>query len=91
LKKIRFPHSYVLIFYVIVFVTILTYILPAGSFERSVDKETGITYVVANSYEGLDRNPVNPFEMFEGILEGMLDAADVIFFVLIVGKPLRDV
>jgi len=85
LKKIRFPHSYVLIFYVIVFVTILTYILPAGSFERSVDKETGITYVVANSYEGLDRNPVNPFEMFEGILEGMLDAADVIFFVLIVG------
>ncbi len=85
MKKIRFPHSYVLIFYVIVIVTLLTYILPAGSFERAVDTETGITYVVADSFQKLDRNPVTPFSMFTGILEGMLDAADVIFFVLIVG------
>ncbi len=85
MKKIRFPHAYVLIFYVIVLVTLLTYILPAGSYERAVDSETGITYVIADSFQTLERNPVTPFGMFEGILGGMLDAADVIFFVLIVG------
>ncbi|SDY60623.1 YfcC family protein [Tindallia californiensis] len=85
MKRIKFPHSYVLFFYIIIFVTILTYFVPAGSFERSTDENTGITYVLEHSYKVTEQKPVSPFGMFEGILEGMLDAADIIFFVFIVG------
>ncbi|MGH4121291.1 hypothetical protein [Clostridium sp.] len=51
-KKIKFPHAFVLLFCIIVFVAILTYIIPAGEFNR-VDVN-GISMVDPGSFHIID-------------------------------------
>ncbi|MFW6390092.1 MAG: YfcC family protein, partial [Halanaerobiales bacterium] len=82
--KIRVPHSYVLIFIILIVVAFLTYIIPAGSYERMINNQ-GIVRVEPDSFQLLDSSPVSIFGLFQGIYEGMLDSADIIFFVFIIG------
>ena len=50
MSKFKVPHVYVIIAIIIIFAAVLTYILPAGSYERYVDEATGRTLVQAGSY-----------------------------------------
>ncbi len=86
-KKIKFkvPHTYVILFTVIILVTILTYVLPAGVYERVEDPNTGRTLVNPASFHFVERTPVKPFNMIKAIPEGMKATADIIFFIFICG------
>ena len=44
----------------IVLAAMLTWILPAGRFERTHDAATGRTMVVPGSFKNVPRNPVGP-------------------------------
>lgn len=81
-KKFNLPHIYVLLFGLIVFCTILTWVLPAGEFERMVN-ESGRTVAVAGTYHVVEQTPVGPFQMFQLIYQGFLNAGEVLFFVFI--------
>lgn len=81
-KKISLPHIYILLFGIIVVCTILTWILPAGEFDRVVN-EANRTVAVAGTFHTVDPTPVGPFQMFQQIYNGMCDAAPVTFFVFI--------
>jgi uncharacterized ion transporter superfamily protein YfcC len=84
-KKFSIPHTYVLLFSVIIFAGILTYILPAGEFERYEDPETGRELVNPQTFNTVESNPQNLFDMFMAIPKGMENSAYIIFFVFIVG------
>lgn len=58
-KKSRFvlPHIYVLLFGVIVVCAVLTWILPAGEFDR-VTNATGQKLVVPGTFHLVEGNPV---------------------------------
>lgn len=76
----RIPHAITMLFSIIVLVTILTYILPAGSYERvMVD---GRNTVIPNSYQTIESTPVNLLDMFTAIPLGFKTAAEIIFIVL---------
>ncbi|MEM9848678.1 MAG: YfcC family protein, partial [Bacteroidota bacterium] len=76
----RIPHAVSMLFGIIVFVTILTYVLPAGTYERiEVD---GRNRVVPNSYEVVPSTPVGLLDMFKSIPLGFKAAVEVIFIVL---------
>ncbi len=85
-KKSKFdfkiPHTYIIIGIIIVVAMVMTYIVPAGEFDRTEDPVTGRTIVVQGTYHRVDQSPVNPFNMFIAIQEGMIDSADIIFFIL---------
>lgn len=81
-KKFALPHIYVLLFGLIVLCTILTWVLPAGEFERVVN-ESGRTVAVAGTYHVVEQTPVGPFQMFQLIYQGFLNAGEVLFFVFI--------
>lgn len=83
--KVRIPNSYILLFGIIVLLGLLSYIIPAGSYERQLDPSKGFEYVVADSYVELERTPVTLFELFKAIPAGLMDASDIILFVLIAG------
>ncbi|MBG0765775.1 MAG: hypothetical protein H0S78_13035 [Tissierellales bacterium] len=85
MNKIKIPHTYALLFFIIIFVTLLTFVVPAGSFERAVDDATGRTFVVPDSFEYIDNTPVGFFDMFKAIPKGMEQAGYIIFFVLMIG------
>jgi len=82
-KKLGLPHIYALLFLIIVVCTLLTWVLPTGSFDRVVNEATGKTVVVAGTYHAVEASPVGLFDMFRAIYEGFMDAGGVIFFVFI--------
>ncbi|MGI6686737.1 MAG: hypothetical protein ACOX47_14930 [Bacillota bacterium] len=85
LKNIKVPHSFALLFIIVVLCTILTWIIPAGDFSEYKDPVTGATYLDPNSFHYTESNPVGLFEMFGAIPRGFMSAADIIFFLFIVG------
>lgn len=44
-KRFNMPHTYAILFIMIVLAALLSYILPAGEFERIQDPESGKTIV----------------------------------------------
>ena len=78
----QLPHIFLLLFAIIVVSTVLTWILPAGEFERTVNA-SGSTVVVPGTFHTVESTPVGLFSMFQQIYNGMCDAASISFFVFI--------
>ena len=76
----RVPHAISMLFCIIVLVSVLTYVLPAGSYERVL--VDGRNAVVPNSYKIMPSTPVNVLDMFKAIPLGFKAAAEIIFIVL---------
>lgn len=84
-KKFKVPHTYVILFSVILIMAILTYIIPAGEYDRVKDELTNKTVVVPTSFHSVEQNPIKFFDLFQSVPKGMKDAASIIFFIFIVG------
>lgn len=82
-KKQRKMNVFALLLGILLIATLLTYIIPAGEYAR-VDVD-GRTVVDADSFKWIDSTPVGPFEMIKSIHTGMVEASNIIFFVLIIG------
>ena len=80
-KLFEFPHPYVILLALILFIAILSYIVPAGSFDRAVDQASGKTLVVADSYHHIKQTPVSVATFLTSIHAGFVDAAYLIFFI----------
>ncbi|MEL6594023.1 MAG: YfcC family protein, partial [Bacteroidota bacterium] len=79
----RIPHPVIMLFGIIVLMTILSYIVPAGVYERvEID---GKQRVVPGSYQQIESTPVGLLDMFMAIPIGYKTAADIIFVVLASG------
>lgn len=64
---------------------ILTWLVPAGQYDRRDDPATGKRIVIAGSFHRGDPHPIGPFDTLLTVPRGMIDAASVIFFVFLVG------
>lgn len=69
-----------MLFGIIVLVSLLTYIIPAGSYERVL--VNGRNAVVPNSYRTIEATPIGFLDMFKAIPLGFKAAAEIIFIVL---------
>lgn len=84
-KKFKVPHTYVILFSVILIMAILTYIIPAGEYDRVKDEVSGKTVVVPTSFHSVEQNPIKFFDLFQSVPKGMKAASSIIFFIFIVG------
>lgn len=82
-RKLEVPHTYVLLFMVVVFAAILTYLIPAGVYERVYDPNTDRMIIDVDSFQFVDPSPVSPLAIFNGIHKGMGRGANIIFFIFI--------
>jgi uncharacterized ion transporter superfamily protein YfcC len=80
--KLAMPHVYVLLVGIIMAAAILTWVLPAGEFDRT-QNAAGRTVVVPGTYHVVERTPVGPFKAVLAIFGGLVDAADIVFFIFI--------
>jgi uncharacterized ion transporter superfamily protein YfcC len=83
--RFRLPHPIVLLGAAVVVAAILTWILPAGQFDRRDDAATGRRVVVAGTYHRTERAPVGPFAAAVAVPRGFIAGADVSALVLLVG------
>lgn len=86
MKQKKFPHSLFLISIVIIVLVILTWIIPAGKYEKKEVKINGMTkyVVIPGTYKEVESNQQG-LESFLAPLEGFVSASDIIAFVFLVG------
>ncbi|MBQ7492067.1 MAG: YfcC family protein [Clostridia bacterium] len=88
-RKFRVPHVFSLLMIIILICAILSYIVPAGSYERVdfIDPNTGKsrTIIDADSFQYIERTPVSLMTLLSSLAGGMAQVSDIIFFVFIVG------
>ncbi len=83
--RLRVPHPLVLLTGCVVLAAAASYVLPAGSFDRTADEITGRTLVVPGTYHAVDPSPVNLFDAMVALPKGMAEASSVIFLVFLIG------
>ncbi len=84
-SKIKFPHAFVLLFSLILFVGLLTYVIPAGSFARD-----DIGSVIPGTFEYLDKQtPVSIFNIIKSIPQAYVSASALLVMILLIGAAIR--
>ena len=88
----RFPSAFTILFALIILVAALTWIIPAGLYERVPSEALGKDVPVAGSYAATEANPQGLFDVILAPIAGFYDpdnyaanAIDVSLFVLIIG------
>lgn len=88
-KKFVFPHSYTLIFCLIIAAAILTWVIPSGQFETVVENINGAekTTVVPGTYHQIAKAGYGQGigAILEAPAAGIISAVEVVAFVLVVG------
>lgn len=89
--KVKVPHTFTIVFSLIVLAAICTWIVPAGEFVResvvvqNADGSTMERQVVQNdSFHYVERVP-QTWQIFSSLFNGFVDKADIIIFILMVG------
>lgn len=88
----RFPTAYTILFLLIILVAALTWIIPAGSYDRVMDDTVGREIAVAGTYQEVEPNPQGFWDVMLAPTAGFYDpdsyaanAIDVALFVLFLG------
>ena len=80
MKKI--PHTFTIVFALIVLAAVMTWFIPAGEFLR--ETVNGREVVVNDSFHYVDSAP-QTWQIFSALFNGFVDKADIIIFILMVG------
>ncbi|PHQ56549.1 MAG: hypothetical protein COC16_03140 [Lutibacter sp.] len=81
----KFPNALVIMIGFILLSAILTYIIPQGQYERITNPETNQVTVIPGSYKTVNAEPVSILETMLSIPEGIVDRADLIALILLIG------
>lgn len=83
--RMRLPHPLVLLLGCVAVAVALTWILPAGRYDRILDEATGRDVVVPGTYRVVDAAPLGIMAALMAVPQGIVDGADIILVVLFVG------
>ena len=85
-KKISVPHTYVILCMLVLICAIMTWLIPAGAYDRVEDAVTGKMVVDPDSFHFTDDGGgLGFFDVMLEFIKGMESASDVIFFIFIIG------
>lgn len=83
----KLPHVYVILMFIIALGALLSYLVPAGEFERTVIE--GRQAIVPDSFHYTNQGPVSFLDIFLAVVNGMISAASIIFLVIILGGSIE--
>jgi uncharacterized ion transporter superfamily protein YfcC len=83
--RLRFPPPLVLLSGAVFLAAAASWVIPAGLYDRTVDEATGRTVVVSGTYHAVDSAPLGLFDALVAMPRGMINAAEVIFLVFLIG------
>ncbi len=84
LKKV--PHTYVIIFSLIVFAALLTHVLPGGEYSRNLVNVNGVEREVVDnqSFHFIESEPQS-WQIFSAFFDGFLNTSNIIVLILMIG------
>ena len=83
-KKFRVPHSFVIVFSIIIAAVLLTWIIPAGEYVR-VENADGIKVIDPTQFNYIARTPVNPLLIPMYIVKAFIKRVDIMLVILFSG------
>lgn len=83
-KKFTMPHTFAIIFAIIIIATILTWIIPGGSYVRYVN-EQGIKVIDPSKFEYIKNTPVNPLKIPIYIVNDFCKNIELMLVILFAG------
>ncbi len=83
--SLKLPHPFVLLLSAVLVAVAMTWIVPAGKYERRADAATGRDLVVPGSYARVAQAPIGPMAALLVVPRGIVDGASVILTILMVG------
>src|SRR5215510_12783181 len=81
-------HPLALLLACVLIAAALTYVVPAGEFERRDDPTIDRKVVVAGSFHHIAQSPVSPFDALVAVPKGFIDAAGVLAMVFMSGAAI---
>jgi len=88
----KFPTAFTILFGLIVLVAILTWVIPAGQYERVYSEDLGRDVPVAGTFAETEPNPQGLFDVLMAPIAGLYDpftyeanAIDIAVFVMVLG------
>jgi len=86
LKKSNIPHTFVIIFFIIVVGALLTWFIPGGEYEREIVMDNGVEreVVKSGSFEYTQNDP-QTWQVFASLYHGFISKSNIIVFILMVG------
>lgn len=84
-KGFKLPHTFVILAGFVVVMALLTYVIPAGTYEMVYNEEVGRELVDPDSFSYVEKSPVGLLQLLTSFTFGMQGVGDVIFFVFIIG------
>ena len=88
MRKFTKPHPLALLVGGIFFAAALTWVIPAGEYQRRDDPVSGKSVVVNGTYHRVEAQPVGPMQVLVAIPVGIEQGADIIIFVFLAGGAL---
>ena len=82
--KLAMPHSLVIIVMIMITAIILTWIIPAGSFDR-YENSLGVTVIDPDSFKYVNANFESFLDIPNFMIDGYLDSMDLILMILFSG------
>lgn len=83
-KPFKMPHTFVIIGIIILAAVALTWIIPAGAYER-FENAAGIKVIDPAKFSYIARTPVNPLEIPLYIVKAFIDKIDLMLVILFAG------
>lgn len=83
-KHFKMPHSFVIVFTIIVAAVLMTWIIPAGEYVR-IENAQGIKVIDPSQFHYLARSPVNPLLIPLYIVKSFIKRVDLILVILFSG------
>lgn len=80
--KIKLPDTLILLLLILLVFTILTYLIPAGEFDRQI--VDGRELVTPGSYHQTESNPAGFFDFILAPIQGFISSAQIIVFIFFV-------
>lgn len=91
-SSFKFPSAYTILFILIALVALLTWIVPAGQYDRTMNEDLGREVPVTGTYQRVEGNPQDLVDVLLAPVDGFYDhnsyeagAIDVSLFILIIG------
>ena len=86
-KKLQMPNALVLLFSIMVIMMVLTWLIPAGEFERTLVDDR--TVLVPDSFHFIDSSPQNPFQLILALPQAFIEVGSIVFFLFITGGSFK--
>ncbi|NCB31813.1 MAG: YfcC family protein, partial [Clostridia bacterium] len=77
-KKMKVPHIFIILYAIILAVSILSYLIPAGEYDRVFDETTGRNIIDPSSYHVVESNPAGVMDFLKAFPSGFVEAGWVV-------------